>query len=64
MAKYRNWNAVDAHMRRGGPMKHKNTTRQGATNDTRDLLAQAEADFVHPSEIYPCPEKCCEGEVD
>ena len=29
----RDWNAVDAHFRRGGPMKHKNSPRGGAHKD-------------------------------
>ena len=29
----RNWTAIAAHFRRGGPMKHKNTSRGGAGLD-------------------------------
>jgi len=36
----RNWRAVDAHFRRGGPIKHKNTPRGGASSQTRDFLEQ------------------------
>lgn len=51
--KARDWNAVDAHFRRGGPMKHKNTPRGGAQNESRDLLAELEQDderLTHDSE--------------
>lgn len=51
--KARNWNAVDAHFRRGGPMKHKNTPRGGATNENRDLI----------NETFQCDQHCtCYGE--
>lgn len=49
----RDWHAVDAHFRRGGPMKHKNTPRGGSQNESRDLLAEAEQDdagHTHDSE--------------
>lgn len=48
--KVRNWTAVAAWLRNGGPMKHRNTPRGGQTNESRDYLAQAEEDDVHPSE--------------
>jgi hypothetical protein len=37
----RNWQAIAAHFRRGGPMQHKNTPRQGGRNESRDLLEEA-----------------------
>ncbi len=40
MIKFRNWVAVAAHFRRGGPMKHKTTPRGGASNQSRDLIDQ------------------------
>jgi len=49
--KARNWNAVDAHFRRGGPMKHKNTPRGGARNNSRDLLSEQDDEAIHPAEI-------------
>lgn len=33
MGKPRDWHAIAAHFRRGGPMKHKNTPRSGAGRD-------------------------------
>lgn len=33
-ARGRDWNAVAAHFRRGGPMRHKNTPRGGAGADS------------------------------
>lgn len=38
--KVRNWNAVAAWFRRGGPMRHRNTPRGGASNESRDLKDQ------------------------
>lgn len=35
--KGRDWNAVDAHFRRGGPMKHKNTLRGGAKKNDPEI---------------------------
>lgn len=57
----RNWRAVGAHFRRGGPMKHKNTPRGGASNQTRDFLEEydeldhSEAGCLCPSTNHnPC----------
>lgn len=41
MTKFRDWVAVAAHFRRGGPMKHKTAPRGGATNKSRDLIDQS-----------------------
>lgn len=40
MIKVRDWNAVAAWFRKAGPMRHKNTPRGGATNQSRDLIDQ------------------------
>ncbi len=62
VVKARNWTAVAAWLRNGGPMKHKNTPRGGQTNESRDYLAQAEIDDVHPAEIVlSCSSSCDEG---
>lgn len=48
--KVRNWTAVAAHFRSGaGPMKHRNTPRGGAQNESRDLLAEMEQDDARQS---------------
>lgn len=41
MTRFRDWLAVAVHFRRGGPMKHKNSPRGGATNESRDLIDQS-----------------------
>jgi len=40
--KARDWNAVDAHFRRAGAMKHRNTPRGGARNLSRELYDEYE----------------------
>ena len=51
--KTRNWNAVAAHFRRGGPMKHRNEPRGGASNESRDLLSE------YKEEIENQKDSCC-----
>ncbi len=41
MIKVRNWTAVAAWFRKAGPMRHKNTPRGGASNQSRDLIDQS-----------------------
>jgi hypothetical protein len=48
--KSRDWNAVDACLRVGGPMKHRNTPRGGANNSSRDLIADAAEEDLVPFE--------------
>ena len=43
----RDWFAVSAHFRKGGAMKHKNSPRGGASNESRDLLHSAGDDEVY-----------------
>ena len=59
MGKPRDWAAVAAHFRRGGPMKHKNTPRGGAnSNDPEIEEALAEREEDKPNE------PCASGEGD
>lgn len=40
MARFRNWNAVDAWFRRGGAMKDRRSPRGGAKNTTSDYMEE------------------------
>jgi len=42
----RDWNAVDAHFRRGSPMKHKATARGGVTFSSKDLEDQGREELI------------------
>jgi hypothetical protein len=50
--KSRDWNAVDACLRVGGPMKHRNTPRGGANNSSRDLIADAAEESDNASDPH------------
>lgn len=57
--KGRDWNAVDAHFRRGGPMKHKNTPRGGAKKDDPEI-----EEALDEREENKPNEPCASGEGD
>jgi hypothetical protein len=55
--KVRNWNAVAAWFRNGGPMKHKNTPRGGARNDSRDLVDQGREEMEDDTRLNSTEEE-------
>lgn len=61
MIKVRNWNAVAAWFRRAGPMRHKNTPRGGASNQSRDLIDQGLEELQGEENPKPFKMVDCDG---
>lgn len=65
--KARNWNAVSAILRNAGPMKDRRAPRGGSSNESRDLIYEAQDeinDAIHDAAMLNydhCEKSCCEG---